>query len=767
MSKPRDESALLNADIPEGLQAILDEIGRAPPRVDGHANPEHYRRRLARLSATSEWFNERGGAIPFNLESAHKMIYREAELAGIDAKSLADARSEGDKIRDAAEMLKEIPDAVWEVPSAELRRILEEMESAKDLAKNLIDSRRKPMTSEEEMRWQAMTHAEKQRERRGKALCALMRGVLRARELASNPNPPGVKNGPWWEATHVLRVMLYVGRSNMTKSRAADEAGGATVFLMAPHLVRYAVDTWEARNGVQYDQHGPRRGVFDYKGVVLIAPMGHSKTEYAEHWLGTEIAMNHRTQAAYLHAIEEKAIEPKEYVHNLFRTSTASGRRMAALFGRVEFDRKDNNSTTMRLRLDRRLKSPTLQACGVMKKGLGGNTNIQIWDDVVPQSDRDSESERERRKKQLHMTWASRQRGNGTFILAIGTLWHNDDALSELVKQGKKGSFLISVQRTGGPTSSPPFFPLWPEVYPAAELRKKYNNLRDRALWAACYEANPIAEDMRVVKRIRFYDPDSPEHRRFVDSCFKALSLDPAATAKVENDKAGFLYAGIGEVSVETDRDGVKVREYQNRVRILQARQFHATQSALVTEAEAFLASHAVDSVLVETRGGYHATAEMFENRYGLPVERRDPTNTKKLQRLKQCAGLIEHGNPGIDAVVEFPGKWNEDRTELVPDENFRDLYKQILDFGIESEDHLIDTLTQLLIWAMEEGRVTAGVGMASALVRRAVAEAGDSRLLGMYKQAEAPENHRKTVEEEDGDFLCNRLAPYFGATLN
>ena len=89
-------------DLPDDMQAdwvvALNLPDIPPSKIGGKVNPEHYRIRLAHINLVAEAAVKRGGAIPFNVESLTKMIEREASMAGLDAASIADARSEGDKM---------------------------------------------------------------------------------------------------------------------------------------------------------------------------------------------------------------------------------------------------------------------------------------------------------------------------------------------------------------------------------------------------------------------------------------------------------------------------------------------------------------------------------------------------------------------------------------------------------------------------------------------------------------------------------------------
>ena len=257
--------------------------------------------------------------------------------------------------------------------------------------------------------------------------------------------------------------MLYVSRSGIEGKRL-HKGTDSKVLTMGRHHCQWALDTFEARSGMNY--HKGRwnlTNVKPFKGVILIGPPGHGKTEFATHYLALEINANPRTQSQYLHAIDDKAEEHMAFVARLFDPGDEAGRRNISIFPDNKKILK-KKSNIFELKLPERLKSPTITAAGVMSARLGGDTNIQVWDDIVPASDVDEPTTRERRSHRLGATFTTRQRGENTFILCIGYFFHHDDALSKLWKTSKKepGIFYLSKQYTGGPTSTPRFASLWP-----------------------------------------------------------------------------------------------------------------------------------------------------------------------------------------------------------------------------------------------------------------------------------------------------------------
>lgn len=710
-------------DLPDDMQAdwvLALELPDIPPsKIAGKINPEHYRVRLAHINLVAEAAVKRGGSIPFNVESLTKMIEREASMAGLDATSISDARSEGDKIIAAVNRLLDEgdKDTIFEQTDDDIDLLIKEMErvvEGPDMCLHLIQDNQ--YTSE--------MIAEKKT--RGKKWLNRLRRVRRLRDLARYPIPPDVnvdkKISPAlyaaWEASHILRYMLYVGRSS-TITRPTERGYQSHIYRFGRHHARFAVDTWEARTGTLFENHqiliGGRQ---PYKGVILIAPPGHGKSEFASHYLALEINLRPGTQALYIHAIADKAQEQKAHVARLFTRESSAGRRNTSIWNH-QLDKTDNNKTKMRLKLAERSKSPTVTSTGIMSAQLGADTNIQILDDIVPQSDVDQPTERDRRFKILSGTFGTRQRGQDTFRVVIGTFWHHDDALSRLWKIGDTSDLYVrSRQKTGGPNTSPPFKPLWPEVFPAQELRRRFDEMNHNiSLWSANYMGNPITEEARLIKTLAYFDPDSVEHMDFMQGAQCYVTVDPTATNKEKADKAGLVYVAVGEVQTDYAKDGTVTTGFMTKARIVDYKEIHVNQVELADTVAQYSMARPVHQVHVETRSGYHATADILQNKYGIEAVRHDPGPKNKEQRLKACAGIVDNSLAGLQALVEFPGVPHTDG-KLGPDEKHKPFYNQFLDFGYAPDDHCVDAVTQLLNWLLRSGILVAG-GSATVSVGR------------------------------------------------
>lgn len=742
-----------------------------PIRLNGQANPEFFRSAYETIMRRGLEAAAAGEPLPTNLDKLREFIDQTAKSHGFDPKRLQDRRSDGEVLADAIESLREDPGSFFENEVwASVDRLLDAKEARMDDADagchQYIEEKKQKTRAE----W-------------GKAMRRRAHRLRRLRERARTPVPPLASDKPEdyvseeaLECAHPLRYMTYVGRSNMDTVRRAKNVQQLEphdfVYQWGEHHFKMASDIWIARNGVAFDFDGDStqivaiRGAIPYEGAVIVMPIGHGKTEFACGYTALEVNLRPRVQGVMLHAIDVRAQENLQYVETFFDTKTDFGRRSVSLFPGLKV--AQSNSQRFRVDAGQSLKSPTLTASGISARSLGTNTIFQLLDDVVPQSDAEQPTERERRKKLIAGTWGTRQRGYGTFRLVIGTLWHHADALMDMIAKaaryretdGRQGvCYLVSKQSCGGPKDG--FRPLW-GVYTADHLRKKYYDLGP-ALYAAAYMSNPMTDDQRLVKKLRLYDPTDrmeavagvPEnqrtHAKFLESCVRYLSLDPSATNGERSDKAGVLYAGKGAVSFMVTRsDGEVVRRTEKRLRIFESSDIGATQSELVDHTLTYAMVNPVDYVMVETRSGFRGIAEMFEGK-GVDVIRLDPKNKKKIERLRSAAVAIEDANaPDFRAVVEFPGVWvhkgrqsdGTARLELEIDPRFKPIERQIIDFGVADADHSVDCLTQLVNELLPDLSVGRG-GSEAAFSAAAVAAINDRKqaVLLQYAKDKKPKD--------------------------
>lgn len=762
-------------DVPVDLNPL------PPAAIDGIPNPEYYRVRVSNINRIAEGHASRG--LTYSGYEQHlKGLKLEAELHGIDPKTVMDSRSDAQIFEDCIHKLLDSPTMLFEATDAELDAITKGMDRCELLVDEAYQDEKKK--AGEQGRKNRLTATQiKQLRELGKAIRDRISRVRRLRERAKNPVPAGTPNKKHKqiEAAHTLRFMLYVGRSQ-TSDLGID---GTTVFDIGPPHARMALAYWEARNGIYFSAKGAQRNVIPYEGVMIVMPPGHGKTEYGIH---TEaLAINHdpKRQTIMLHAQSEIASEMKQYVSKFFDPSEPVGRRNLALFPGVELHKKDNNAHSMRLVVrDETLRAPTIRAHGVGDKASGRNCTDLYIDDPVDESERDSEADRTRKWKRIENTWFPRKRGHAGMIVWITTLWHEDDASCRKIAQaklaaktnGKKG-VMFRVLRIGAGGPKEQFAPVWKRAYNKEYLRRKFQSMGPID-YATVYQCNPASREAAIVKKLALYAPTMPDgtpneqHQRFLAGGVRHLSIDPAATNRESSDRAGVIYAAHGDLQWQEG----SVHHSVPRLRIISGQRLRATQSEVVEEIAEFARVNRVDYIYCETVSGFAATAEMFENQYDIDVIRLQPTNKKKEVRLRNCQVMLDdsHRDKGIIPVVEFPGKWDKGASQctncgslslritgehaicsecdrlvdrLVPDDSIEWLVNQLTRFGVVNDDDGVDALTQLALHIAPDLGV--GEGVASQVIKAQV-RGGDSRKLRVIRSYRESLNRSQDFDTDE-----------------
>lgn len=734
-----------------------------PKRIKGEPNPSYYSELLD--LANRKYFEDtlmNGGKSDFNYAAFQKGVLDAAKMEGISERAVLDRRTEADKAADAAKDLCRMDRSALELIDDEITALETAMDTADSLSLSYLSGVLDGAEGDP-----AGPKAWRVRMRRIRTLRERARSRLPSMSYKGNQYQNRELYKASLEAAHPLRFMVYVGRSSMDTSkrfsRKAEPTPAEYVFDIAEHYAKLACDIWIARNGAYfaYDKKADKKiiqkGIVPYKGIVGCLPVGHGKTEFCNHYAALEVCLHPKPQIIMLHAVHDMSKTNLADVKKCFEGDSDKHRRCRALFPNVSLADYHNDATRLRIVQRNPTKSPTITAAAVGSARLGTDSHLQIWDDIVERTDADQPTERESRWKNVQGTFGTRQRGQNTFTIVVGTLWHAQDVLMRLIGMAKEAArtnsqrgicYLVSIQRCGGPKTTPAFAPLWPKIHSSFELKAKYNELGP-SLYAAAMMMNPITEEQRIVKRLRLYDPSAPEHQGFLENSVKYISLDPAATKESNSDKAGIVYAGIGDVRVEKEIEGVRVVETEKRIRFLDCHQIHATQSELTEYVETFALQREVGYVLCEAVGGFAALVEMFQSK-GIDAIPFNPRGKSKENRLRGVAAMLEDSTAdlGVRACVEFPGVMN-DRGQLVLHPKFEEAKNQIIDFGVCSSDHIVDAVSQLCGYLAPECGV--GRGMVSERVRETERVAKDPRLAAIISKMMRKHEHDGTpVEQEE-----------------
>lgn len=629
-----------------------------------------------------------------------------AEAAGIDWKHIADNRSDAEKTQDAVDRLLEAPENIFTLADDEIDALVRAMESsavlARTYAREQIDRKR---------------HGPKARAEAAAKWLKRLRTVKKLARWARTDVPDELRTGDpvddyAIEMTRTLRYMAWVGRSDIGRTRADR------VFRFGKHSVKMCMDTMMARAGECFSKSGvirskPGMKVINYAGAQLMYPPRHSKTSFIRHFVGEAISRDYHIQIVYIHAKEGEALAFQGHVNILFDPEKEPGQRNRVLYQYPVAARTVKN---LRLLSKDPPKDPNLTCCGIDSQSQGKNVDILVADDIVSQDDQESPTERERKKRRLRAVWFSRFQGQDGFFLLSGYPYHHHDAVWSYHEaavraartNGREGTVIrLSKMAVGGPKTNPPFSPIWPEMYGQKWLRQTYRTIHDTAIWSANWMLQPITDEMRIIRKVALYDIDSPEHRQFLLVSRKHLSLDPAFTQESKSDKAGIVWAGLGNVDSERfEDDGRRHISWVRRIRLLGYQEIQAAQAELSQHAQDIATRVDLDMVHYEAVGGSHAMGDLLKQ---VGIERSTPHPTgprSKERRLRAVAPMLEADATGLSPpVVEFPARKDAETGGLVLLPEFKQLVDYIVNFRVSSGYHGLDALTQLLkYWESEAG---------------------------------------------------------------
>lgn len=765
---------------PDEISAAMaaPEIVYPPKFLDsGDGNPKYIAAKLEEAQAKQRWWLRHKNKGCPNYQAWINSIEREARAMGLDPKRLDDSKSHMDRVLDYLTSIATDPQS---------SAIFEETEDV--VAALEAETKRAVQLGEERLRVEEGMVEETARSERlrrtvavGKRLCRLLAAVRRLQRWAKHAVPPGTpaEEKLAWEATHVLRFLLYVHRSDIPK---AGTRPSEMLLEIAPHHVRMSVEWWmtleraaffaqgSARESIAHpnvyrETRGWVRDAYPCEGLILITPPRHMKSLFGTGAITLAINLDHRTQAVMVHAVAGEAAKNMRFVSAAFKgrghkESSEIGRRNLALFP-ARLDRRDNDEETMRLLCKPPTRDPTLRGRGVLSGLGGGNINFLWLDDVVEEEASKQPNTRKITWEKITGDWLQRRQGRA-IVLDTTTLWHPEDANAKLVEaarnysQGREGGIAmrVCIMPAGGPvpvtlsdgTTLRAFEPLWKSKRPAtaddpwssAWLRGKYAILGP-SRYAIQFGCNPIPDDQKLIKRLKIVPvmvaagQTAPsdvlaaieDHREFVKSATMDLSVDPSATKKEtaeirRADKSGLVLVASG---IMRRRVGSTFEQHGMCVRVLDASEFYGSPTEVVKAIRDYATGgRRVDRVHIENVGFSVAINEMIENHYRLPSSAligHKTRNIPKRDRLKAVAMMLEDvmSDEGFPgAKVEIAGVW--DNGEVHPLPRLASLVEQLYQHGFTKHDHLPDALAQVLAF------LAPIVGVGQGAVTEAIQEA-------------------------------------------
>jgi len=630
------------------------------------------------IDFNTEWFNYYGHLHPKTTEML-KTIDDMAKRSGVDLTSFS---PEVFSLTDI-----ESVNRVLEATVEELEEITGRIEKSSELAFKMIDDAKK------------------------KSMVVMLRKIIQTQKLCRDEVPDDIakryrfhpQERKWldsWKYSHTIRYMLYTMRSTLTTT------GGREAPCEAPaHLVKAAMMISMSRAA---------RVTHGIKGVLIRIPPRHGKTQLATCDRALRHCIAPYQPVFVIHNTKDNASERLEMVRNHFDNRTSVGRRRNALFPGFTLTKKTRDSSEKMVLLLNDAPAcmhveGNLAARGVHSKVQGVTAYELLFDDPTDEKEKHEEGTRERTNAALDQTWMSRLTGAESFFVYICTAWHPDDFSAQLVKQSRQGHIQLAYygQAAGGPEEG--FKPIWPEGgYDSDFLASRYYTLGPD-MYACIYQNNPDTESARKIKRLHFYDyryyldsdfdgPDAESWKRFLASRETTffISTDPAGSASKYSNLAGITYAAFGAFRYKHPSNP-NMEISIPRIAFLDFWSGTASQHDLADKIEEWTKDRRVDKIVIETTGGYHATAEELVRNRNIESEKviqRPPSGTNKLRRLSQYAIHIERG----DAV--FPGEPDVDESEsptLSLMSGWQDMAEQLLRAGSTADSCLTDCVSQQL----------------------------------------------------------------------
>lgn len=274
------------------------------------------------------------------------------------------------------------------------------------------------------------------------------------------------------------------------------------------------------------------------------------------------------------------------------------------------------------------------------------------------------------------------QEETGSKMIVIGNLLHKDSLLSRLKKRGtyEVMDFPI-VDAEGNPT--------WRGKYPDQEaIKKQKSKVNSHTTWSREYELKIIADEDRVIKEgdIRLFDPALIEKtngtRLLYEPKKAAIAVDLASSEKESADFSALVSAYLVEYMGE-NKIWILPNVVNRRMR------FNVIQNVIKNT---FFSMPNGCKLGVESVQAQMYSVQALEDE-NIPVVPLKPVRDKRA-RLQSIAPLIQNGkvmfadHPAVHALIE-----------------------QLLDFGIEEHDDMVDALVYVIMLIIDMKDSKGGVG--------------------------------------------------------
>ena len=260
----------------------------------------------------------------------------------------------------------------------------------------------------------------------------------------------------------------------------------------------------------------------------------------------------------------------------------------------------------------------------------------------------------------------------GTLFVLIGNLLHSDSLMMRIKKEilsGKMSGKVLEfwILTDGKPT--------WPGKFPdMAAIDKERLRIGDERTWRRECLGHIVPEDGQEVKEewIRYYDDKLLEGANIISQC---IGVDLAISKKETADYTTMVRATVVKLKDGAKKILIAPNPIEERFT------FHET----VEQAKALYQSVQPSPTFFVEDVAFQAAAIEEMTRELLPVEAVKVT-TDKRARLRSVASHIQQG------------------TVLFPEAGCEDLLSQLLGFGVEAHDDLVDAMVHAINAAVSSG---------------------------------------------------------------
>lgn len=335
-------------------------------------------------------------------------------------------------------------------------------------------------------------------------------------------------------------------------------------------------------------------------------------------------------------------------------------------------------------------------ATGVCAQIAGRRAHLSICDDVISEQTAYSDAERTKVNKWYGPGLRTRLLPNASEII-VNTRYHMDDISGALLKWDEKSKIRWKVikfpafvdEASHKLLGIPIGESYWPELWPKEVLLEKKNDpSMSEAKWNSLYMQDPTPEEGNILKEEFFmkWKEDAPEVLETI------MSVDTAFSTKMGADYSAYSVWGV---FLKKDKDfSGKTITTANMI-LLQCERGRWDFPSLCERIQEAYEYYDPNVILIENKASGQSLIQEFHRRR-LPVEIYQP-DKDKVSRVHACVPFFKSGRiwVPVDKETGETPKWAQE------------LIVESLQFPFGTHDDLVDTMSQVILWARDSYSVS------------------------------------------------------------